>query len=87
MGSLGDRLSAARLWELAEALEVVEVLLKHGADKGIATQPRYRYALNFAADRRYLYVMRQNYACDLPFVACRHDDWTYFSQVPMNVAV
>ena len=39
-------------------VEAVTLLLKHGADRGIATQPRYRYALNFAADRRYLYVMR-----------------------------
>ncbi len=39
-------------------VEAVSVLLKHGADKQVATLPRYRYAINFAADRRYLYVMR-----------------------------
>lgn len=39
-------------------VEAVTVLLKHGANKQAATQPRYRYPINFAADRRYLYVMR-----------------------------
>ncbi len=39
-------------------VESVAVLLDHGAKSNAFTQPSYRYALNFAADRGYLYVMR-----------------------------
>jgi hypothetical protein len=39
-------------------VEGVSILLQWGADKQMHTMPHYRYAINFAADLRYLYVMR-----------------------------
>ena len=39
-------------------VEAVTLLLENGANRFSATSPHYRYALNFAAERRYLYVMR-----------------------------
>jgi hypothetical protein len=39
-------------------VEAVTLLLKWGADKEKHTLPHYRYAINFAADKHYLYVMR-----------------------------
>lgn len=39
-------------------VEAVTLLLQWGADKQKHTLPNYRYAINFAADQRYLYVMR-----------------------------
>lgn len=39
-------------------VEAVTLLLQWGADKQQHTLPNYRYAINFAADQRYLYVMR-----------------------------
>ncbi len=39
-------------------VEAVTLLLGWGADKQKHTLPNYRYAINFAADQRYLYVMR-----------------------------
>lgn len=39
-------------------VESVTLLLQWGADKQKHTLPNYRYAINFAADQRYLYVMR-----------------------------
>lgn len=39
-------------------VEAVTLLLQWGADKSKHTLPHYRYAINFAADQRYLYVMR-----------------------------
>ena len=39
-------------------VEAVTLLLKWGADKQKHTLPHYRYAINFAADKHYLYVMR-----------------------------
>jgi hypothetical protein len=39
-------------------VEAVSLLLQWGAEKGRHTLPHYRYAINFAADKRYLYVMR-----------------------------
>jgi ankyrin repeat protein len=39
-------------------VEAVTLLLQWGAKKDKHTLPHYRYAINFAADPRYLYVMR-----------------------------
>lgn len=39
-------------------VEAVTLLLEYGANKQAHTMPSYRYAINFAADQRYLYVMR-----------------------------
>jgi ankyrin repeat protein len=39
-------------------VEAVTLLLQWGAGKNKHTLPNYRYAINMAADQRYLYVMR-----------------------------
>lgn len=39
-------------------VESVALLLQWGASKGKHTLPNHRYAINFAADKRYLFVMR-----------------------------
>ena len=39
-------------------VEAVTLLMQWGASKDKFTLPHYRYAINFAADQRYLYVMR-----------------------------
>ncbi|MFZ4767097.1 MAG: L,D-transpeptidase family protein, partial [Roseimicrobium sp.] len=39
-------------------VEAVALLLRWGANKQLHTLPHYRYPINFAADKRYLYIMR-----------------------------
>lgn len=51
-------LTPLMLCSLRGDVEGVAMLLAHGADTERRTEPRHRYAIEFAADEGYLYIMR-----------------------------